>query len=821
MASIAIEVKAYGDTTWYDVSHLCVTPAVLHEGRSPDSLGTGVLESQPNTVEITFSDQDYFFSKLKLAQPGAELRIMWDDNLHYLGELQSRTPRDAARRIQTTWAGMMGRIFKPNAIKPRLYVDKTAPEIFRDMCARAGIPANRVTSDSSDIVYTILMGTGRKAITQLEAACEGFVYDKPDGTIHLELPTSRNTLLHRMGSWTDKRELIVKAPAEEFIAKPGDFTKTWGVVNKADIELWTFAAADGEKSRAKVPVGARFIANRQDKRLDLHIPVNGLLSDDATFTTSLQFKFGSELSPKFQSTSYDWRHNLSVSRSIRIRISDIQVTGNGDTVTLSCTVNGRHEPLDGLDKEVELLGDIIVRNGHSIQSDRQVFAYSYYDVESTERYGVQTREMPLTYAITLSGPIPEDFVLPPGTGESMINTARREVKAHNKPGAVYKVEHQDQELMRDRRLSWLEQVRLEEGYEGDVFVDAMETTIYQNGQIFQQVYYTPTDIFNFRRQRKPAAPRNLAGVIDDSSVALTWTMGNVEDIVAYAAQYKPSDSPHWRTWLHADERRTTTIAPLVNKQKYDFRVAAENLAGQGPYSATISATPRARILYGIGLIANSNRDYRLWRIDQLKGEATQIGGGAGRFLPYAMAYDNINHKLYVSYNAPGEIAEMGLQSGGPGGRIARLSTGEIDGLEFVGETLYALSRNTLYTVDLSDGTFTTVGNAGGPAIKELAWDPATEQMYTLDVGVTPYELKRISLANGRPSSLGVALSDSRFYLGLAVFKGRFYVTGQTLGNFQLYQLDEETGELSPRGGDGYGVEVSYMLGLTGGLEPVL
>ena len=94
----------------------------------------------------------------------------------------------------------------------------------------------------------------------------------------------------------------------------------------------------------------------------------------------------------------------------------------------------------------------------------------------------------------------------------------------------------------------------------------------------------------------PDAPTGLDATAGSGQVALTWT-APVEDggaiITDYVVQYRTTVGPgSWTTFSEATSATTNALVTgLTNDTSYDFQVAAVNLLGTGPYSATDTATP--------------------------------------------------------------------------------------------------------------------------------------------------------------------------------------------------------------------------------------
>jgi hypothetical protein len=102
---------------------------------------------------------------------------------------------------------------------------------------------------------------------------------------------------------------------------------------------------------------------------------------------------------------------------------------------------------------------------------------------------------------------------------------------------------------------------------------------------------------------KPAAPGRVTAAVAPTpgvgsrQVRLTWNAPAATGgatITDYVIQRSTTDTTWARLRDGVSTARSTLVRRLTNGTRYRFRVAAVNAAGQGPWSATIRATPRAR-----------------------------------------------------------------------------------------------------------------------------------------------------------------------------------------------------------------------------------
>lgn len=93
----------------------------------------------------------------------------------------------------------------------------------------------------------------------------------------------------------------------------------------------------------------------------------------------------------------------------------------------------------------------------------------------------------------------------------------------------------------------------------------------------------------------PLSPINLAVTVGDMGVSLSWSPPLSDGGVAitdYVVEYKLTVGGVWATYPDGiSNNASAVLSGLSNDTSYDFRVYAVNPIGQGPSSASISATP--------------------------------------------------------------------------------------------------------------------------------------------------------------------------------------------------------------------------------------
>ncbi len=111
---------------------------------------------------------------------------------------------------------------------------------------------------------------------------------------------------------------------------------------------------------------------------------------------------------------------------------------------------------------------------------------------------------------------------------------------------------------------------------------------------------------------KPDAPTGLTATAGDTEVSLDWNAPENNGgaaITDYIVQYKLTSNNAWTDLSGADSTATSaTISNLTNGSEYQFRVAAKNSAGTGPWSTIITSTPLAFVTLHISAFYDSNSD---------------------------------------------------------------------------------------------------------------------------------------------------------------------------------------------------------------------
>mgnify|MGYP001174896387 CR=1 FL=1 len=115
-----------------------------------------------------------------------------------------------------------------------------------------------------------------------------------------------------------------------------------------------------------------------------------------------------------------------------------------------------------------------------------------------------------------------------------------------------------------------------------------------DGQTVEKNYefYGQASGYAYNSGSAARAPGDLTATAGDDQVTLTWTApSGVKGISDYRIEYSKNFHGPWTVFEHtASDAVTDIVDGLSDSTTYYFRVAAENYAGTGKYSAVASAT---------------------------------------------------------------------------------------------------------------------------------------------------------------------------------------------------------------------------------------
>ena len=224
-----------------------------------------------------------------------------------------------------------------------------------------------------------------------------------------------------------------------------------------------------------------------------------------------------------------------------------------------------------------------------------------------------------------------------------------------------------------------------------------------------------------------------------------------------------------------------------------------------------SSTALADTPLDCALLLGSSQSGELFNINPYTGSATLIG-----IMPSGMTeivYDNLAGKLYAEESDGGvNLWTIDPTTGSPLGSVVHVY-GALNGMEFVGSTLYATfitmggNPSDLVIVDTATGNLTLVGPTGFGPISGLAYDKNSGVMYGITAGGGIGVLVTIDLTTGVATPIGPTGFD---HVGSIEFgpDGNLYggiAQGGSLMPNYLIRIDPATGAATPVGDTGFSI----------------
>ncbi|MDR0417189.1 MAG: fibronectin type III domain-containing protein, partial [Propionibacteriaceae bacterium] len=155
--------------------------------------------------------------------------------------------------------------------------------------------------------------------------------------------------------------------------------------------------------------------------------------------------------------------------------------------------------------------------------------------------------------------------------------------------------------------------------------------------------------------RTPGAPTGLTAGAGDTVVGLRWTTPADDGgsaVTKYAVAWRPAGTAFWQTQVTAGAEPWAVVGGLANGASYEFKVAAFNAIGVGPWSASQSATPTA----GAGKAPGAPADLTATPGNTEVGlKWTAPDGNGSPVTSYVMAYKPSASSAWTLVDAPADL----------------------------------------------------------------------------------------------------------------------------------------------------------------------
>ena len=494
MAALIFDIQVYGTATWVDVSDRQASDAVLTEGRDAAAMGGPTPTPRPSVLTMNLDNADGALNTL--VAPGNRLRVRWGaqsaTTTRFIGRLASGPGADI---LVTEWFGELAKFTAAaEGGRERLYIEKSITAIFGQTAESVGISPGRYAADVDSIPYSLLVRSGVQGLQDIEDASGGFVYDTSVGAARLELPATRAAKVVTQ-RYTD----IAAAAGEVGIARPEKLTQMFGVINRAEAQLRAYSPKSAlPETRTYTIRSAIFVRAGYSDTACIDIDTGGLLALPTIISHTLKITYTTvtdqgPISGESASTtggSLTWNVALGSDTGLVV-LTNIATRHDGTAVTLcfSHTGNLNRVGIGALGVIFGIEGTITVANEHGFDYDTLVFSEYADDQASQKRYGTRPRSAPIVVGTAAVEPLPSTYTPPPAVRFSLEAAAALELEQYRTPIPIYLASHSDEAATLARRLSDKEHLRLRDGFDSDVFVEALETRLRTPPRVLQRVYY--------------------------------------------------------------------------------------------------------------------------------------------------------------------------------------------------------------------------------------------------------------------------------------------------------------------------------------------
>ena len=431
-----------------------------------------------------------------------------------LSELLSQF--DVFSFFTTRWVGALYRFTSGN-IPSRLIINQTPQSIMTVLADAAGLATGERDFDTSTDEWNRELSPGYAGVQEVQSMVNGFIYDAPDYKVRLELPATRAAKAV-VARYTDGDPTA----AELGVPPPRRLTRPFGIINHVDGEIHVAHVASSG-SDITVHAGEMIwdYSDLQDVSFTIPVP-NYIEGNVALVSWSLTFGIALDNATYTAETITAGEETLTVTSANpmvtlaidttrtgytarRVGLDNFVVTFSDGALRVSMRIRGLvalPPPLTGFTSDsVEMLAYPVMRGSFFVVSGGSfmegITTYNGYQADnltSRSRYGYRARPSPLIVAQTRTAPPPPGFIPDDGV---LTQAMCDELATYSTPTPIFEIEracdtadHRADILA--RRLS--DKVRLTAdgpsmlGFDGDCFVEAIQTTIRPTGELTQTLW---------------------------------------------------------------------------------------------------------------------------------------------------------------------------------------------------------------------------------------------------------------------------------------------------------------------------------------------
>lgn len=480
-----IEFRPYGETLWRDATPRLASAGKISQGREFSTLGGGNPKSSPMKFAGNFIGP--------APKPGDECRVFLDDVVKFQGALAD-VHEISRNMFSTTWLGpMWGITSDQRDASPRLYIQQTPGEILESV---GRIHRTPTLAPISNVRYTREIPWGAGALDTLEELSGGVIYDTPQ-IVYLEFPQERKAL-PAIRKLTD---IQLKAADEFEIPIPRKHENAFGVINHVQV-IARVRQPRADATRVKdIRIPRQLISiprnsntsvefDVQDPSLFVHPDTPLIYSWDIDFdiadvtgTRHTILNLVGSFGPSVNTGSSAIATVTTASPggnvfSLTLSVNKFRVVARGNALTVSFDYSAIVEPLRRLfyDLDIEVSGTIKIVSAIPLEQNVTDFSRDVIIESSVDRYKLRSRGIPIILTI-----LSRDNTHPPTLSNEaddiLARLGRRYLDRHKEPIPVYEVVTNDERIILSRGMSHREHLRLQDGTDGDFFVERIETQL--------------------------------------------------------------------------------------------------------------------------------------------------------------------------------------------------------------------------------------------------------------------------------------------------------------------------------------------------------
>ena len=488
--------------------------------------------------------------------PGSRMRVQWraTSSDAWVTRFQGRLSELALQFngfsfFTTRWVGALYRFTSGN-IPGRLIINQTPQSIMTVLADAAGLATGERDFDTDTDEWNRQLSPGYQGVQEVQSMVDGFIYDAPDYKVRLELPATR-TAKAVVARYTDGDPTA----AELGVPPPRRLTRPFGIINHVDGEYHYYTPADSDASTMVViPPTTSVTAVRNEWRtrtITYELPFTP--SGNVTISNYLfefsrladDFAVGALGSIAHPATGAEYINPGAPSNTLLVRNLAYEIVGN--TLCITFEVRSSQFFTVPVYTTLRIRQSVTLTDTVSFEQTVATFPRSLQGGVSIELYGYRPRPSPLVIGLYQATPLADDFTPDYADLDAAMQV---ELDHFAEPIPVFAIEracdtaaHRADILA--RRLS--DKVHLTAdgrsmlGFDGDCFVEAIQTTIRPTGELTQTLWIKEDRIIP-----QLSAPTGL--VLTEAGGDITAAWNAVANATGYVLEWREEGSgAAWQT----------------------------------------------------------------------------------------------------------------------------------------------------------------------------------------------------------------------------------------------------------------------------------